>query len=163
MCNSGSQSLVSNLQLVGTTRQEQLRRAEEDVEAMQKRVESIMAELIPKSAVATRIQDELHALIATGAAAVIDVDLKELIEKRKNETEGLKEKMEEAARAEYEAMRSELAEERRELDNKVARAEEDQKRLERVVAEERIHKDGRVSQTMSPVGEDDDSSGVIVA
>jgi hypothetical protein len=79
--------------------------------------------------------------------------------------EVLKEKMEEVARAEYEAMRAELAEERRELDNNVtpAELEEDQKRLERVVAEERIHKDARVFQTMSPIDEDDDFSGVIVA
>jgi hypothetical protein len=93
---------------------------------------SIMSQLIHQEPVTMKIQEELNegrALGDTSAGAVIVEEMKELKKKHDKEVEGLKRELEEAALANDEDLRAELAEERRKLEEMMMRAEEDQKTL----------------------------------
>jgi len=85
----------------------------------------IMSELIPLEAVTMQIQHELEAgmtLGNTSAGTVLTAEMREMQKKHEKELAGLKREMEEAAKANDLALRAELAEERRALEQKMARA-----------------------------------------
>ncbi|KAJ3508732.1 hypothetical protein NLJ89_g5593 [Agrocybe chaxingu] len=93
----------------------------------------IISELMDQEPVALKIQEELDAgrsLGETSAGAVIIEELQELQKKHEEEMESLRKEIEDAARANDEELRLELAEERRKLEETMARAVEDRKVLE---------------------------------
>ncbi|KIM43892.1 hypothetical protein M413DRAFT_25411 [Hebeloma cylindrosporum] len=93
---------------------------------------SIISQLIHQEPVTMKIQEELNegrALGDTSAGAVIIEEMKELKRKHDKEVEGLKRELEEAAMANDEQLRAELAEEHRKLEERMARAEKDGKTL----------------------------------
>ena len=98
-----------------------------------KSAQSIMSQLIHKTPVTIKIQEELNegcTLGDTSAGAMIIEEMKGLKEMHDKEVEELREEMEEALMANDEGLRLELDEERRKLEGMMARAEEDRKTLE---------------------------------
>jgi len=94
----------------------------------------IMCELIIEKPVTMQIQRELNEgkkLGDTLAGVVIIEEIVRLQQKHEKEMASLIKEMEEAARARDEALRAELAEERRELERKMALADYDRKRWEK--------------------------------
>ncbi|KAN0097943.1 hypothetical protein V8E55_002389, partial [Tylopilus felleus] len=101
---------------------------------------AIMSELIPLKSVTMQIQKELEAgmtLGNTSAGTVLTAEMQEMQKKHNKELAGLKREMEDAAKANDLALRAELAEERRTLEHKMARAEEDRERLARTLNQAR--------------------------
>ena len=99
---------------------------------------SIMSELIIKKPVMMLIQQELNEgkkLADTSAGIAIAEDIVRLQQKHEKEMASLIKEMEEAAKAKDEALRAELAEEHRELERKMARADDDRRRLEKTLDE----------------------------
>ncbi|KAG6370908.1 hypothetical protein JVT61DRAFT_10932 [Boletus reticuloceps] len=100
----------------------------------------IMSELIPLEAVTMQIQRELEAgmtLGTTSAGTVLTAEMREMQKKHEKELADLKREMEEATKANDLALRAELAEERKALEQKMVRAEEDRERLARTLDEAR--------------------------
>jgi hypothetical protein len=94
----------------------------------------IMSQLIPQEPVTMMIQEELNSgqtLGDTSAGALIVEEMKELKKKHEKEVEGLKKELADASMANDEELRLELAEERRKLEEMMARAEEDRKTLKK--------------------------------
>jgi hypothetical protein len=94
----------------------------------------IMSQLIHQEPVTMMIQEELNAgrtLGDTSAGALIVEEMKELKKKHDKEAEGLKKELENASMANDEELRLELAEERRKLEEMMARAEGDRKTLKK--------------------------------
>ena len=101
---------------------------------------SIISELIIKKPVMMLIQQELNEgkkLADTSAGIVITEEIVRLRQKHEKEMASLIKEMEEAAEAKDEALRAELAEEHRELERKMARADGDRRRLEKTLHEAR--------------------------
>ena len=93
----------------------------------------IISGLIKKTPVTLKIQTELSAgstLGDTSAGAVIIEEMKELQKKHEKEMEELKKELEEAVNTNDEQLRAELAEERRKLEELMARAGQDRKILQ---------------------------------
>ena len=96
--------------------------------------QSIMSQLIRQEPVTLKIQEELNAgrtLEDTSAGALIVEEMMEMKKKHDKEVEGLKKELENASKANNEELRLELAEERRKLEEMMARAEEDRKTLKK--------------------------------
>ena len=96
--------------------------------------QSIMSQLIYQEPVTMMIQEELNAgraLGDTSAGALIVQEMKELKKKHDKEVEELKKELENASIANDEELRLELVEERRKLEEMMARAEEDRKTLKK--------------------------------
>ena len=96
--------------------------------------QSIMSQLIHQEPVTLMIQEELNegrTLEDTSAGALIVEEMKELKKKHDKEVEGLKKELEDASMANDEDLRLELAEERRKLEEIMARAEKDRKTLKK--------------------------------
>jgi hypothetical protein len=94
----------------------------------------IMSQLIHQEPVTMMIQEELNSgqtLGDTSAGALIVEEMKELKKKHEKEVEGLKKELADASMANDEELRLELAEERRKLEEMMARAEEDRKTLKK--------------------------------
>ena len=94
----------------------------------------IMSQLIHQEPVTMKIQEELNAgrnMGDTSAGAVIIEEMEEVKKKHNRELEVLKKELEDASKANDEELRTELAEERRKLEEMIARAEEDQKTLKK--------------------------------
>ncbi|KAN0097942.1 hypothetical protein V8E55_002388, partial [Tylopilus felleus] len=95
---------------------------------------AIMSELIPLKPVTMQIQKELEAgmtLGNTSAGTVLTAEMQEMQKKHNKELVELKRDIEEAAKANDLALRAELAEEHRALEQKMTCAEEDRERLAR--------------------------------
>ena len=107
-----------------------LRRHDKGLQSAQ----SIMLQLIHQEPVTLMIQEELNAgrtLGDTSAGALIVEEIKELKKKHDKEVQELKKGLEDASMANDEELRLELAEERRKLEEMMARAEDDQKTLKK--------------------------------
>jgi hypothetical protein len=88
-----------------------------------------------------QIQEELdagRALGGTSASAAIIAEMKELQKRHEKEILDLEKEIEQATRDNDEELRDELAEERRQLEQIMARAEEDWKRLTITLQEARL-------------------------
>jgi len=111
---------------------------------------SIMSQLVHKQLVIVQIQEELdagRALGGTSAGAVIIADMKELQKKHKKEISHLEKEIEQATLDNDEELRDELAEDRRQLEQIMARAEEDWKRLATTLQEARIKREADMRAT----------------
>jgi len=109
-----------------------LRRHTNTVESAQQ----IVSELIGLNPVTMQIQEELRmgmTLAQTSAGTVLMASMQEMQKKHEKELAGLRREMEEATKASDLALRAELAEEQQALELKMARAENDRKRLDRAI------------------------------
>jgi len=95
----------------------------------------IVSELIQRTPVKLKIQDELDAgrvLADTSAGGVIMEEMKEVQQKHSKEMKDLKKEMEDAAMENNEDLEAELAEERRKLQKTIAQVEKDRHRMEMI-------------------------------
>ena len=106
----------------------------------------IMSELIPLKPVTMKIQEELRdgkKLADTAAGKVLTEEMREMQKRHEREMADLKKEMELAAKANDRALRAELAQERKTLEDKIARVEADRVKLERTLEEERKAQESR--------------------
>ncbi|KAG9311529.1 P-loop containing nucleoside triphosphate hydrolase protein [Chiua virens] len=107
----------------------QMRRHANTVESARK----IMSELVPLPAMTMQIQEELREgkkLSETAAGKVVMEEMADAQKKHERELADLKKEMEVAAEAKDHALRLELEEERQVLEDRMARANADRKRLD---------------------------------